>query len=196
VPKKKEILMTRTSSNYIKTIALFTLLFSFLCCSGCATILGGIIGYQSGELAAGAAIGAAIDFGGDIVNGIGYILTDEKTRFEQTVSLDSEQGEIKFTKSNFPVKKMDALLRKLEKKFDKAGWAYTLIQKKRSTGRTLLLEKWACADPTGREFELSILQEKCKDVIVTIAPVNGDAALKNEITIQIYNWLKQAALNQ
>ena len=181
-------------SRFVKTFALFAVLFSFLCCSGCATILGGIIGYQSGELVAGAAIGAALDFGGDIANGVGYLLTDKKTRFEQTVSLDSEQGEIKFAKSDFPVKKMEWLLRRLEEKFKQNGWSYTMTQKKRTAGRTLFSEKWACINANGIEFELSILQEKCKDANITIDPANQDAFIRHEITIQIYNWIKHAAI--
>jgi len=92
-------------SNLVKTCALGVLLSVYLCCSGCATILGGIIGHQSGEAVAGAAIGAAIDFGDDIVNGIGLFLTDKKTRFEQKVSLNSEEGNMEFAKSDFSANK-------------------------------------------------------------------------------------------
>ena len=143
-------------SRFIKTFALSMVLLAYLCCSGCATILGGIIGHQSGELAAGAAIGAALDFGGDIANGIGYLLTDKKTRFQQKVSLDSEQGKIEFAQSDFSAKKIERLMRKLEKKFEQNGWLYTMGQKKRMTGRTQLLEKWACKNSDGYEFELSV----------------------------------------
>jgi len=99
--------------SLMKTFALCVVLLACLCCSGCATILGGIIGYQSGELVAGAAIGAALDFGGDIANGIGQLLTAKEVRFEQTVSLDSENGKIEFAKSDFSPEKMEKLMRKL-----------------------------------------------------------------------------------
>ena len=181
-------------SNIIKTCALGALLTAFLCCSGCATILGGIIGHQSGELVAGAAIGAAIDFGGDIANGIGYLLTDKETRFEQKVSLDSEEGKIEFAKSDFSADKMERLMRKLEKKFEQNGWSHTMVQKKRLQGRTLLSEKWHCMDINGNEFELSILRERCKNTQILIEPANEDALSKNAITIEIYNLLKEAAI--
>jgi len=181
-------------SKFIKTCALCVLLTAYLCCSGCATILGGIIGYQSGELAAGLAIGAALDFGGDIANGVGYLLTDKKTRFEQKVSLNSEDGRIEFAKSGFSVDKMEELMRKLEKKFGQNGWSNTMIQKKRLQGRTLLLEKWQCKDVNGNEFELSILREKCKDTQILIEHTGEDVLSKNAITIEIYNWLKEAAI--
>jgi len=180
--------------RFVKTCALCAVLLGYLCCCGCATILGGIIGHQSGELVAGAAIGAAVDFGGDIVNGLGQLLTDEKARFEQKVSLDSEEGKIEFAKSNFSTKKMERLMRKLEKKFEQNGWSHTMVQKKRLKGRTLLSEKWLCKDGDGKEFELSILKEKCKDTQILIEPADEDALGKNAITVEVYNWLKEAAI--
>ena len=138
------------------------MLLGYLCCCGCATILGGIIGDQSGELMAGAAIGAALDFGGDIVNGVEQLLTDKEVRFEQKVSIDTEEGKIEFTKSDFSAEKMERLMRKLEKKFEQNGWSYSMVQKKRLTGRTLLSEKWRCKDGDGKEFELSILKRNVR----------------------------------
>jgi hypothetical protein len=186
----KEIVMGR----FIKTFALCVVLLGYLCCSGCATILGGIIGYQSGELAAGLAIGAALDFGGDIVNGVGQLLTDKEVRFKQKVSFDTEEGKIEFAKSDFSAEKMERLMRKLEKKFELNGWSYTMVQKKRHTGRTLLSEKWRCRDGDGKEFELSILIEKCKNAKISIEPIDEDVSGRHAITVQIYNWLKESAI--
>lgn len=180
--------------RFIKICALCVVLSGYLCCSGCATILGGIIGYQSGELAAGLAIGAALDFGGDIANGVGQLLTDKEVRFEQTVSLDTEAGKIEFAKSDFSAEKMERLVRKLEKKFEQNGWSYTMVQKKRRTGRTLLSEIWQCQDSDGNEFDLSILQEKCKDAQISIITTDEDAFSRHTITIKIYNWLKEATI--
>ena len=181
-------------SRFIKTFALCVVLLGYLCCSGCATILGGIIGYQSGELAAGLAIGAALDFGGDIVNGVGQLLTDKEVRFEQKVSLDTEEGKIEFAKSDFSTEKMERLIHNLKKKFEQNGWSYTMVQKKRLTGRTLLSEKWHCKDGDGKEFELSILKEKCKDTQILIKPTDEDTLSRHAITIEVYNWLKEAAI--
>jgi hypothetical protein len=123
-----------------------------------------------------------------------FRLTDKKTRFEQKVSLDSEEGKIEFAKSDFSANKMERLMRKLEKKFEQNGWFYTTVQKKRLKGRTLLLEKWHCKDVDGNEFELSILREKCKDTHIFIEPTDENAGSRNAITIEIYNWLKEAAI--
>ena len=180
--------------RFIKTCALCVVLMGYLCCGGCATILGGIIGYQSGELAAGLAIGAALDFGGDIANGIGQLLTDKEVRFEQTVSIDTEAGKIEFAKSDFSAEKMERLIRKLEKKFEENGWSCTMVQKKRLTGRTLLSEIWQCKTSDGNDFELSILREKCKDTQILIESTDGDALSRHAITIEVYNWLKEAAI--
>lgn len=177
-----------------KTFAFCVVLSACLCCSGCATILGGIIGYQSGELVAGAAIGAALDFGDDIANGIGRLLTAKDVRFEQKVSLDSENGKIELAKSDFSPEKMEKLMRKLGKKFEQNGWSYTMVQKKRRTGRTLLSEKWLCKDSDGNEFELSILREKCKDAHIMIEPTNENALIRHAITMEVYNRLKEAAI--
>ncbi len=170
------------------------MLLGYLCCCGCATILGGIIGDRSGELVAGAAIGAALDVGGDIVNGVGQLLTDKEVRFEQKVSIDTEEGKIEFTKSDFSAEKMERLMRKLEKKFEQNGWSYSMVQKKRLTGRTLFSEKWRCKDRNGDEFELSILKEKCKDTQILIEPTDEDAISRHTITIEVYNWLKEATI--
>jgi hypothetical protein len=169
------------------------LAFMAIYTSGCATLLGGIIGHQSGEWAAGAAIGAGFDFGGGIVDGIGWMLTDEETRFEQKVSLDSEQGKICLAKSDFSLDRVEKLMRRLEKKFKENGWSYSLVEKKMRVGRTLLSEKWQCANADG-EFELNVLQEKCKAAQITIEPAGDGTLNKSAVTVEIYTWLKEAAL--
>ncbi len=171
----------------LTTIAMYTL--------GCATILGGIIGYQSGELVAGAAIGAAVDFGDDIAEGLGQLFTDKEVRFEQKVSLDSKEGRISLAKSDFSLERVEKLIRKLEKKFEENGWSYTLVEKKNRVGRTLLSEKWHCKKPDDGEFELSVLREKHKDTQVSIEPVGEEAlSSRDAITVQVYTWLKEASL--
>jgi hypothetical protein len=69
-----------------------------------------------------------------------------------------------------------------------------MVQKKRLTGRTLLSEKWRCKDGDGKEFELNILKEKCKDTKILIEPIDEDALSRHAITIEVYNWLKEAAI--
>jgi hypothetical protein len=181
-------------STFAKVFMLAGAVFVCLYCSGCATILGGIIGYQSGEMWAGAAIGAALDFGGDIADGLGQMLTDKETRFEQKVSLDSEQGTIELAKSDFSMEKVEDMMRSLEGRFEQNGWSYSFVEKKVSTGRILLSERWKCKDAAGGEFELNLLQEKCKPAKISIEQVGETPINRGVITIQIYEWLKKGAL--
>lgn len=176
-----------------KVLLAVILAFIAIYTSGCATLLGGIIGHQSGEWVAGAAIGAGFDFGGGIIDGIGWMLTDKETRFEQKVSLDSEQGKICLARSDFSLDRVEKLMRKLEKKFEENGWSYSLVEKKMRIGRTLLSEKWQCANADG-EFELSVLQEKCKATQITIGPAGDGTFNKSAVTVEVYTWLKEAAL--
>lgn len=165
-----------------------------LSCCGCATLLGGIIGYQSGELAAGIAIGAAVDYGGDVADGISYLLTDKETRFEQKVSLDSEQGTIKFAKSDFSASRLDKMMCELGKKFEENSWSYSLCEKKKRAGEILFLEKWLCNDGCGNEFHLCLSQQKRKDGQVLVEQANEGEFDRSAVTVQIHDWLKEAAL--
>ncbi len=119
---------------------------------------------------------------------------DKETRFEQKVSLDSEAGSIVLARSDYSSEKVEKMIRRLEKKFEENGWSHTQVQKKVMTGKTLFSERWLCKNVDGSEFELSILQEKCKDTQISIETVSEQAINKSAITIEIYNWLKQAAL--
>jgi hypothetical protein len=158
------------------------------------TILGGIIGYQSGELAAGLAIGAALQFGGGIVDGVGGLLTDKETRFEQKVSLDSENGRICLARSDFSPERVEKLVRRLGKKFQENGWSYTPVQKKKRAGCSTLSEKWQCVDAGGGEFELNFSRERCRDTQILIGSVDKGTLSRGEITIEVYRLFREAAL--
>ena len=140
-------------------------------------------------------IGAALDFGGGVVEGVGQLFTEKEKRFEQNVSLDSEQGKITLARSSFSLDKIEGLVGALEKKFEQNQWHHAPVQKKRRIGHTLFLEKWNCQDAQGNEFELSILREKNKDTQVSVESVGqGIPNSRSTITTQIYTWLKEASL--
>jgi hypothetical protein len=179
-------------NTFGKLIMFAAAVFVCLYCSGCATILGGIIGYQSNEMWAGAAIGAAVDFGGDIANGIGQMLTDKETRFEQKVSLDSEQGSIELAKSDFSDKRVEQMMRSLETQFQRNGWSHTVVEKKRMKDRTLLYEKWQCKDAQDAEFMLTVLHQKCKPAKISVEQLGQPPINTGVITIQVYEWLKDS----
>ena len=162
--------------------------------SGCATIIGGIIGYQSGELLAGAAIGAGVDFGGHIVNGVGEMLADPEKDITKT-KLDSVRGRITLPKVAFNPERLASLSENLQGILVENQWQVTLQEKKVRTGNTLFFEKWLCKTADGTDFELTIQRVKCKKPTITITTLNQQQDQPNktsEITIQVHNWLPQA----
>ena len=175
----------------MRNLFLALLLAAFLLsCSGCATILGGIIGYQSGELGAGLAIGAAFDFGGDIATGIGQAFGDEKKAFLEKATLDSDKGEITLPRSAFSKKDIEKLMLRLKQKLEANKWSCIMSQKKTSSGTTLLSEKWKCRTAEGVDFDMAVLYEKCEDPKITIETSEGNAGQRGEITIKVYEMIR------
>ena len=91
------------------------ILVACFCCS-CATILGGIIGHQSGELAAGLAIGAAIDFGDDLVRGICYMTADIPKEFQNNSQVNTDEGTIQLPGIAFNADRMRPVTQMLKDK--------------------------------------------------------------------------------
>ena len=112
---------------------------------------------------------------------------------EQKASLDSEQGKICLARSDFSPDRVDKLMRRVEKKFEDNGWSHSLVEKKMRVGRTLLSEKWQCANTDG-ELELRVLREKSKSTQITIEPAGNGTLNKSAVTVEIYTWLKEAAV--
>ncbi len=171
-----------------------------ICCfsSGCATILGGIIGHQSGEMGAGLAIGAAIDYGDNVVIGVGQMLTDQQKEFREKTLVDSQKGEIKLSLWGFSVDRTKELLSGLQARFKQAGWTYqrtkldthfdlfTLDYKEEQT--------WACRTDAAAAFNLDIKMGWHKDPTITVQVPDESTADKAAITQQIYNGLEQIVL--
>lgn len=133
-----------------------------LSCSGCATLLGGIIGYQSGELCAGMAIGAAVDFSGDIARGIGQMTADQKdlTRdFKLKSSVNAPEGKITLPICPFNLSRTMTIAGRLQDKFKENGWTVQLTEK---TTRDDWFsprrweEKWTCMTDQQQPFEFRI----------------------------------------
>jgi hypothetical protein len=133
-----------------------------LTCSGCATILGGIIGYQSGELCAGMAIGAAVDFSGDIARGIGQMTADQKDLvrdFNRKSSVNAHEGKITLPVCPFNLNRTMTITDRLQDKFKENGWTFQL--KEKTTHDNLFSprrweEKWTCTDDQQQPFEFRI----------------------------------------
>ena len=159
-------------------------------CSGCATMLGGIIGYQSGELAAGLAIGAAVDFGGVVVTGVGKMLTDEKKEFRKNAQIDSDTGQITLPANAFSCNKFEKVLKKLQSGFQKNGWSHSMTNKTVSGDNKC--QTWQCTTAEGESFKFITECRKRQDPIIKIELPPNKQEEKSNITMQIYQWLEEA----
>jgi len=161
--------------NLIFTLLLLTVTIS---ASGCATMLGGIIGHQSGEACAGIAIGAALDFGDDIARAIGQAFGDK------TVNVYSELG---YVRIDAKTAKSKCLKQKLEKRFAEASWK---ILNKEATSKTDKIQscKYYCRSSDGKEFTLEFFSEKNQDLRIYIKTTEENNELQSLITSRIGLW--------
>jgi hypothetical protein len=133
-----------------------------LSCSSCATILGGIIGHQSGELCAGLAIGAAVDFSGDIARGIGQMTADDKDLmrdFKEKSSVNAPEGRITLPICPFNLNRTMTIAGRLQDKFKENGWTFHLTEKTTQDdwfSPRRWEEKWACTTDQQQPFEFRI----------------------------------------
>jgi len=161
--------------NLVLTLLLITVTIS---ASGCATILGGIIGHQSGEACAGIAIGAALDFGDDIARAIGQAFGDK------TINVYSELG---YVRINTKTAKNKCLKQKLERRFAEASWK---ILNKEATSKTDKIKscKYYCRTAEGKEFTLEFFTEKNQDLRIYIKTTEENKELQSLITSRIGLW--------
>lgn len=169
------------------------ILVACFCCS-CATMLGGIIGHQSGELAAGLAIGAAIDFGDDLVRGICYMTADIPKEFQNNSQVNTDAGTIKLPGIAFNVGRMPAVKRMLKGKMTKHGWEFSVVDKTADTSlfsKDRFSENWACLTKDGKEFDLKICYKQDEDPCLSVRVGSNSKGDKVAITSQIYGWLEE-----
>ncbi|MDH4242012.1 MAG: hypothetical protein OEW48_20825 [Phycisphaerae bacterium] len=169
------------------------ILVACFCCS-CATMLGGIIGHQSGELAAGLAIGAAIDFGDDLVRGICYMTADIPKEFKNNSQVNADEGTIQLPGIAFNIGRMPAVKQKLKGKMSENGWEFSVVEK---TAKTSLFDKdryhesWNCHTKEGDAFDLKICYVQDEDAHLTVQVGPDSKGNQGTITSQIYDWLEE-----
>ena len=174
-------------------LCVLLILISCYCCS-CATIWGGIIGYQSGELAAGLAFGAAIDFGDDLVRGICYMAADIPKEFKNNSQLDADAGTIQLPGIAFNIERMGKVKPLLKDKMSENGWKYSVVDKTAKTSlcnKDRYYEKWDCLTQEGAAFELKICYKQDEDAHLTVSVKPDTAGDRAAITSQIYDWLEE-----
>lgn len=179
----------------MRKMILYGLLIVIACyCSSCATIVGGIIGHQSGELAAGMAIGAAIDFGDDLVRGICYMTADVPKEFKNNSQINADEGTIQLPGIAFNADRMRPVKQMLKDKMSENGWEYKVAEK---TAKTSLFDKdrysenWNCVTQEGEAFDLEICYKQDEDAHLTVWVKPSSTVDKGPITSQIYNWLEE-----
>jgi hypothetical protein len=155
---------------------------------------GGIIGYQSGEMAAGMAIGAAIDFGDDLVRGICYMTADVPKEFKNNSQINADEGTIQLPGIAFNIDRMRPVKAMLKDKITENGWKYEVSEKTANTSlfdKDRYSENWNCVTQEGEAFDLKICYEQDEDahLRVTIGPESTVG--KGAITSQIYDWLEE-----
>jgi hypothetical protein len=186
-------------------------------------MLGGIIGHQSGELAAGLAIGAALEFGDDIVRGISQMgAKDEDLQrdFKTKAAFDMEKGKITLPICPFNQTRVTEITNRLRRQFETNGWACEPTQKTVHQpwfSPDRWKEKWTCATDDGKPFEFQIDFRSNRDTELYIRNVgscdkkappcgqtepkstlSAEIALNQEdiavITRKIYHWIEAIVL--
>jgi hypothetical protein len=163
-------------------------------CSGCATLLGGIIGYQSAELCAGLAIGAAVDFGDDVARGIGQMSAKEESfcqEYIENTDLNAAAGTIRLPITPFNKKRVFTIISRLEETLEKNGWSQQIMEKtsRNSWFGSHLYQKWHCTTPDQRVFDLEIRYNSDRDTELMILDCSEENRI--EFTNQIYEWMKE-----
>ena len=155
---------------------------------------GGIIGYQSGELAAGMAIGAAIDFGDDLVRGICYMTADIPKEFKNNSQVNAGEGTIQLPGIAFNIGRMPAVKQKLKGKMSENGWEFSVVEKTAQTSlfnKDRYSENWNCVTKEGEEFALKICYKQDEDACLRVQVEPDSKGDKVAITSQIYDWLEE-----
>jgi len=180
--------------------------------SGCATILGGIIGHQSGEMCAGLAIGAAVDFGGDVIRGVGQMTAGEKDLhkdFQKKSNLNAQKGEITLPINPFNRKRTMNVVSRLRDTMTQQGWTCQQVEK--TTRNNLIFanrweETWHCTTETGRPFAFKIdfrsnrdtrfyVKSRPCDSAGTTAPAPDLTPQDiSTITSKMYDWIEKAVI--
>jgi hypothetical protein len=169
------------------------ILVACFCCS-CATMLGGIIGHQSGELAAGLAIGAAIDFGDDLVRGVCYMTADIPKEFKNNSQVNADAGTIQLPGIAFSIGRMPAVKQKLKGKMSESGWEFSVVEKTANTSlfhKDRYSENWKCVIGKDEEFNLNICYKQDEDAHLRVRVGSHSKGNQGKITLQIYNWLEE-----
>ena len=170
----------------MRTITLIAVsVVAAICLSGCATIVGGIIGHQSGEAVAGAAIGAAFDFGDDVVGTIGAVFKGKEE--QEKIKIYSDSAYIRVDRS---IAGRRNVTKKLQKKFDDVSWHWG-EGSRQSTDKEVSQTAYQCRTAEGKEFTLQFFDEKRQDLRIYVKTPGEDREFAGMLTSQIGIWMSE-----
>ncbi len=167
--------------------------------SGCATILGGIIGNQSGEMCAGLAIGAIVDTvtgaiesghekGHERENRQGQAEREEQVRAKDSVTIYSDAGYIRVDRQRGG----EELEKKLKEKFATASWVCA-----DETGgygdKDVSRDSYKCSTKQHKEFEMEFFREEGEDLRIYVRVPDEDEEMRGMITSQVGLWVTDVA---
>jgi hypothetical protein len=180
-----------------KVLLVVVLMLVAINCSGCMTILGGIIGYQSGEAVAGAAIGAAIDVTGAVLSHIHKKEQEEKHQEEEqareikrkeSIKIYPDEGYIRVGSISAEGKIYGD---ELKRKFDNIGWQYREVSKERSP--EISKRVFTCKTSESKEFTLELIRETNQDLLIFIKPAEANKEFQSMVTSQVGIWVREIA---
>ena len=181
-------------------IMVFVLCFVLVFCSGCGPVIGGIIGYQSGEMVAGAAIGAGVEYGVPIVKGVGECggalaegfgeMVANPVKDIEKANIDSDAGRIELPKASFTAKRLRCMSDQMQSKFTSNHWKWRLVKRRSNSGNIKYQEEWACETKVGYHFRVLVTREKSRDATLKISSTEDKNRI-TEITSQIFVWLEE-----
>lgn len=180
-----------------KVLLVCVLIMVAVNCSGCMTILGGIIGYQSGEALAGAAIGAGIDITGTIISHMHNKEKEKKQQEEQkereiklkeAIKIFPEEGFVRVGSISAGGK---IYSEELKKKFDNMGWQYSEVSNEQSP--EISKKTFACKTSENKEFTLELMRETNQDLLIFIKPAETNKEFQSMVTSQVGIWIREIA---
>jgi len=164
-----------------KILLIVLMVLSTIHLSGCATIIGGIIGHQSGEAVAGAAIGAAVDT---------ICLLSKRAKKEEIKKSVKVHPELGYIRVGSIAAKKKNVETNLKKRFQETHWTLEQMETQ-SQGKEISIIKYQCKTYKGKNFIMEITKEQRQDLRIYIKLDEENNEDRGLITSQVGLWVKE-----
>ncbi len=162
-----------------KILLIVLMVLSTIHVSGCATILGGIIGHQSGEAAAGVAIGAGVD----VICALSGMA--KKEEIKKSVKVHPELGYIRVGSIAAKKKNVET---DLKKRFQETHWTLEKVETQ-SPEKEISVIKYQCKTYKGKNFIMEITKEQRQDLRIYIKLAEESNLIKCPFCESTYHYL-------